>query len=97
MSEPTPTPAGTFEVHLARRKLTLSVQPEQSILKVLQDAGVEVPFSCGEGICGTCMTQVLEGQPDHWDMYLSPEEQAKGDCMMICISRSQSPRLVLDL
>ena len=88
---------GTFEVHLAQRKLTLKVRPEQSILKALQEAGVEVPFSCSEGICGTCLTKVKEGEPDHWDMFLTPEEQAKGDCIMVCISRSKSPRLVLDL
>lgn len=88
---------GTFEVHLAQRNLTLTVQPDQSILKVLQDAGVDVPFSCSEGICGTCLTRVKEGEPDHWDMYLTPEEQEKGDCIMVCISRSKSPRLVLDL
>ena len=87
----------TFEVHLAQRNLTLTVQPDQSILKVLQDAGVDVPFSCSEGICGTCLTKVKEGEPDHWDMYLTPEEQEKGDCIMVCISRSKSPRLVLDL
>jgi ferredoxin len=88
---------GTFEIHLAKRQLTLTVPPDQSILKVLQDAGVDVPYSCSEGICGTCLTKVLEGEPDHWDMYLTPEEQEKGDCMMVCISRSKSPRLVLDL
>ena len=88
---------GTFEVHLAQRNITLTVAPDQSILKVLQNAGVDVPYSCSEGICGTCLTKVLEGEPDHWDMYLTPEEQEKGDCMMVCISRSKSPRLVLDL
>jgi vanillate O-demethylase ferredoxin subunit len=87
----------TFEVHLAKRNLTLSVQADQSILKVLQDAGVDVPFSCSEGVCGTCLTKVLEGEPDHWDMYLTSEEQEKNDCMMVCISRSKSPRLVLDV
>jgi vanillate O-demethylase ferredoxin subunit len=56
-----------------------------------------VPFSCSQGICGTCLTPVLAGQPDHWDMYLTPEEQAKGDCIMVCCSRSQTARLVLDL
>ena len=88
---------GTFEVHLAQRNLTLTVQPDQSILQVLQNAGVEVPYSCSEGICGTCLTKVKEGEPEHWDMYLTPEEQEQGDCMMVCISRSKSPRLVLDL
>ncbi len=87
----------TLEVHLAKRNITLKVEPDQSILKVLQDAGVDVPFSCSEGICGTCLTKVVEGEPDHWDMYLTPEEQEKGDCIMVCISRSKSPRLVLDL
>jgi ferredoxin len=87
----------TFEVHLAQRNLTLTVPPEKSILQVLQDAGVEVPFSCSEGVCGTCLTQVKEGEPEHWDMYLTPEEQEKNDCMMVCISRSKSSRLILDL
>lgn len=87
----------TFEVHLAQRQQTLTVPPEKSILQVLQDAGVEVPFSCSEGICGTCLTRVKEGEPDHWDTYLTTEEQEKGDCIMVCISRSKSPRLVLDL
>ena len=87
----------TFEVYLAQRNLTLTVPPEKSILQVLQDAGVEVPFSCSEGVCGTCLTQVKEGDPEHWDMYLTPEEQEKNDCMMVCISRSKSSRLVLDL
>ena len=87
----------TFEVHLAQRNITLTVAPDQSILKALQEAGVDVPFSCSEGICGTCLTRVKEGEPDHWDMYLTPEEQEKGDTIMVCISRCKSPRLVLDL
>ncbi len=88
---------GTFEVQLQKSGLTLQVSKDQSILKVLQDAGHEVPFSCSEGICGTCLTKVVAGTPDHWDMYLTPEEQEKGDCIMVCCSRSQTARLVLDL
>lgn len=87
----------SFEVHLAKRNLALTVPADKSILQVLQDAGLDVPFSCSEGICGTCLTKVKEGEPDHWDMFLTPEEQEKGDCIMVCISRSKSPRLVLDL
>ena len=88
---------GTFEVQLQKSGQTLQVTKDQSILKVVQDAGHDVPFSCSEGICGTCLTKVVAGTPDHWDMYLTPEEQEKGDCLMICISRSKSKRLVLDL
>jgi ferredoxin len=88
---------GAFEVVLAKSGQLLTVQPGQSILQTLQEAGIDTPFSCGEGVCGTCLTPVKEGMPDHWDMYLTPEEQEKGDCLMICISRSKSKRLVLDL
>jgi vanillate O-demethylase ferredoxin subunit len=88
---------GTFEVQLQKSGQNLQVTKDQSILKVLQDAGHEVPFSCSEGICGTCLTQVVAGTPDHWDMFLTPEEQAANDQMLICCSRSQTARLVLDL
>ncbi|MEY4732628.1 MAG: Phenoxybenzoate dioxygenase subunit beta [Pseudomonadota bacterium] len=88
---------GTFEVQLQKIGQTLQVTKDQSILKVLQDAGHDVPFSCAEGICGTCLTKVVAGKPDHWDLYLTPEEQEKGDCIMVCCSRSQTARLVLDL
>jgi vanillate O-demethylase ferredoxin subunit len=88
---------GSFEVQLQKSGQTLQVSKEQSILKVLQDAGHDVPFSCSEGVCGTCLTRVVAGKPDHWDMYLTPEEQEKGDCIMVCCSRSQTARLVLDL
>jgi vanillate O-demethylase ferredoxin subunit len=88
---------GAFEVVLAQRQQSVKVEPGQTILQALQEAGLEVPFSCGEGICGTCMTKVKEGVPEHWDMYLTPEEQEKNDCIMICISRSKTQTLVLDL
>ena len=88
---------GTFEVLLQKSGQTLQVTKDQSILKAVQDAGHDVPFSCSEGICGTCLTKVVAGTPDHWDMYLTPEEQAQGDCIMVCCSRSQTARLVLDL
>jgi vanillate O-demethylase ferredoxin subunit len=88
---------GSFEVHLQKSGQTLKVGKEQSILNALQDAGHEVPFSCSQGVCGTCLTQVVAGTPDHWDMFLTPEEQATNTQMLICCSRSQTARLVLDL
>jgi vanillate O-demethylase ferredoxin subunit len=88
---------GSFEVQLAQRGETYRVPAEQSILRVLSDAGVDVPFACEQGVCGTCLTKVLAGQPDHWDMFLTPEEQATNQQMMICCSRSQTAALVLDI
>jgi vanillate O-demethylase ferredoxin subunit len=99
-ADPSQTPIaedGIFEVQLKKSGQILQVTKDKSILDVLQEAGHEVPFSCSQGICGTCLTPVLAGQPDHWDSYLTPEEQEKGDCIMLCCSRSQTARLVLDL
>lgn len=99
--EAKPQPAGvaaeSIEVVLARSGSTVSVDSDQSILKAVQEAGVPVLCSCTEGVCGTCETEVLEGLPDHRDSILSEEERAAGDCMMICVSRALTPRLVLAL
>jgi ferredoxin-NADP reductase len=89
--------ATTFEVVCQRSGITVTVPADRSILEVVQDAGVNALSSCLEGVCGTCETAVVEGTPDHRDSLLSDEEKAAGDYMMICVSRSQSSRLVLDL
>ncbi len=88
---------GGFEVRLHRSGRTIPVAPGNTILKTLIDAGVNVDFSCAMGGCGTCETRIVEGIPDHRDNYLSDEEKAQNDVIMICCSRSKSPVLVLDL
>jgi ferredoxin len=92
-----PVRAEAFEVELAASELTLTVPPDRSILDVVEEAGVGVLSSCAEGTCGTCETPVLGGVPDHRDSVLTAEERQARTCMMICVSRSCSDRLVLDL
>jgi cytochrome P450/ferredoxin-NADP reductase len=86
-----------FEIELARSGRVLTVPVDRSVVDVLDDAGVTVLTSCGEGTCGTCETGVIEGTPDHRDSVLTPQEQERNDCMMVCVSRSCSKRLVLEL
>ncbi|MFE7767515.1 PDR/VanB family oxidoreductase [Streptomyces sp. NPDC057438] len=86
-----------FEVELVRSGLTLTVPPDRSVLETLEEAGVAVDFSCREGTCGTCETDVLDGEPEHRDSLLTEEERAAGETMLICVSRACGPRLVLDL
>ena len=90
-------PGTAFEVELAQTGSVLTVPADRSILHVVEQAGVSVLSSCQEGTCGTCETGVLAGTPDHRDTVLTDEEKQVGDAMMICVSRSHSPRLVLDL
>ncbi|MFF4250167.1 PDR/VanB family oxidoreductase [Streptomyces sp. NPDC001663] len=86
-----------FEVELAQSGRTVTVTPDVSVLDAVRAAGVEVLFSCTEGTCGTCETDVLEGTPDHRDSVLTDEEREAGETMMICVSRCRGGRLVLDL
>jgi vanillate O-demethylase ferredoxin subunit len=88
---------GSFEVKLASSGRVVVVAKDQTIVQALGDAGIEVPTSCEQGVCGTCLTRVLEGEPEHRDMYLTPAEQAANDQCLPCCSRSRTPLLVLDL
>jgi vanillate O-demethylase ferredoxin subunit len=88
---------GGFTVELARSGKALEIAPGETILDAVLDAGVNVDFSCMEGICGSCRTHVLSGEPEHRDAVLSPEERTAGDTMMICCSGTKGTRLVLDL
>jgi vanillate O-demethylase ferredoxin subunit len=87
----------SFEVKLASSGRIIRVPKDQTVTQALSAAGVEVQTSCEQGVCGTCLTRVLEGLPDHKDMYLTPEEQAANDQFTPCCSRSKTPLLVLDL
>jgi len=87
----------SFEVELASSGQVIAVEDGQSALSALRAAGIEVLSSCEEGTCGTCETGVLAGTPDHRDTVLTTAEQAACDLMMVCVSRSKTPRLVLDL
>ena len=95
--EPAPGALESFEVVCKRSGVTVTVPAGRSVFEVLDDAGVSVLGSCMEGICGTCEAAVIEGTPDHRDSVLTAEEQECNDAMMLCVSRSLSTRLVLDL
>lgn len=86
-----------FEVELRRSRKTVQVGATESLLAALRGVGVKVAVSCEEGVCGTCACTVLEGEPDHRDAYLTDEEKADNDQILVCCSRSRSARLVLDL
>lgn len=89
--------AGGFALQLLRDGRTLQVPEGRSILDVLLDANIDLPYACTQGVCGTCRIDVMEGMPDHRDDCLSDEEKAAGKCIIACCSGSRSPMLVLDL
>lgn len=86
-----------FDVRLARSKRTISVAADCSIADALSAHGIDVATSCREGVCGTCLTGLVAGTPDHRDAFLNDKEREAGDKIMICVSRAKSGALVLDL
>lgn len=91
------TSGAGFEVVAAASGKTVHVAQGQSIVAALKAIGIKVEVSCEEGVCGTCVCTVLEGECDHRDVYLTDEEKADNDQIMTCCSRAKSARLVLDI
>lgn len=86
-----------FSVCLRKSGVELEVPADKSILDVLKLAGLKVNTVCGQGVCGACLTDVVEGVPEHRDHILTEDEKRANDVMAVCCSRSKSPRLVLDI
>lgn len=96
VKEPDPGQAdGSFTVFLARSGQTITVEPDQSIVRAIELSGGRVPTSCMSGLCGTCKVNYLEGEVDHRDYILSDEE--KEYCLTACVSRAKGASLSLDL
>lgn len=88
---------GAFTVQLKRKGKRFTVPAGETILQVLLDGGIDVDYSCREGLCGTCETRVLAGVPDHRDPILSGKKDPPLHKIMVCVSRCAGPELVLDL
>ncbi|EKS31088.1 PDR/VanB family oxidoreductase [Afipia felis] len=91
------TSGDSFDVELRRSGVTLHVNSDQTITEVMQGAGLEIPTSCEQGVCGTCVTRVLEGRVDHRDHYFSEAERRSGEFMTPCVSRALGKKIVLDI
>ena len=88
---------GSFSVKVGSTGQVFDIPADKTVVQVLESHGIDIPMSCEQGVCGTCLTRVLEGVPDHRDMFLTEEEQACNDQFTPCCSRSKSPMLVLDI
>jgi vanillate O-demethylase ferredoxin subunit len=86
-----------FEVEVKSTGKTFKIPADKSILQVLNENGVYVASSCEDGVCGTCVTGVVSGTPEHRDDFQSDDEKAANNQINVCVSRAKSPKLVLDL
>jgi len=93
----TDTSGDSFEVVAERSGKIIMVEAGETILQALAKKGIDIEMSCEQGVCGTCMCDVIEGEPDHRDVYFTDEEKASNEQILVCCSRSKTPRLVLDI
>lgn len=87
----------SFELVLSSNGQSVQVEPEESPLEALERIGVDHPFACREGLCGTCEVEVVEGLPDHRDNVLDANDRAAGKRFIPCVSRCGGNRLVINL
>lgn len=87
----------SFEVIAVKSGKTILVKDGQTIVEALADSDIELDVSCEQGVCGTCITNVLEGAPDHRDLFLDDDEKASNTLIMPCCSRSLTPQIKLDI
>ncbi|BBH48777.1 PDR/VanB family oxidoreductase [Pseudomonas sp. KU43P] len=93
-----PAAGGAFTLVLGRSGRELQVEEGMTIIQAIENVkAAQVECLCREGVCGTCETRILEGEAEHVDQYLSDEEKASQQTMMICVSRARGSRLVIDL
>lgn len=90
-------PTFPFQIELARSGTVLDVGADQTILEVLEQNNIDAAFSCEQGVCGTCVTRILDGAPDHRDSFLSERQKAAQNTLCLCVSRCAGQKLVLDL
>ncbi|MDY6798955.1 MAG: PDR/VanB family oxidoreductase [Pseudomonadota bacterium] len=86
-----------FQARLSKSGKVVDVKPDESLLEALEREGVAVPNLCRGGVCGQCVTRVINGTVEHRDAYLSTGERAGGACIMPCVSRAAGKHLILDL
>nr|WP_232328065.1 PDR/VanB family oxidoreductase [Kibdelosporangium sp. MJ126-NF4]CEL16512.1 Flavodoxin reductases (ferredoxin-NADPH reductases) family 1; Vanillate O-demethylase oxidoreductase [Kibdelosporangium sp. MJ126-NF4] len=89
-------PNKPFDAELRRSKVTVRVSADRTLLAAIQEVNPALPSSCVDGLCGSCVTPVLAGTPDHRDDVLQPHERDRTDLIYPCVSRAHGQRLVLD-
>ncbi|MEM8806438.1 MAG: 2Fe-2S iron-sulfur cluster-binding protein [Cyanobacteria bacterium P01_G01_bin.38] len=80
----------SVEIHHQGDVHTLSVEENQTVLAAAQEAGLDLPTSCGAGVCTTCAALVTQGSVSQDDgMGVSKELQEQGFALL-CVAYPRS-------
>ncbi len=86
-----------FELYCTKSDVTLEVPSDRSITDVLEENGINVPISCSDGICGSCITKFVEGEVEHRDGVLSKSDREKKQLFTPCCSRAVGEKLSIEV
>ena len=93
----TPAPGfdpGGFLVELRQHGVTIECAPGMTILDAAAAAGLTLPSSCAQGLCGTCKSTLISGEVDmRHNGGIRPREIAAGK-VLLCCSRPKSDLVV---
>jgi ring-1,2-phenylacetyl-CoA epoxidase subunit PaaE len=68
---------------------------QPSILDAASAAGLEVPFSCTSGVCGTCRAKLVEGQVRMERNFALDKAEVAGGFVLTCQAHPTTERVVL--
>lgn len=86
-----------FSILVNNTGAIVHVAEEETALDALVRSGYEIPYSCEQGVCGSCVLDIIEGTPDHQDAYLTDKERAENRRFTPCCSRAQTPSITINL
>lgn len=86
-----------FTIEVKGYDRPIEVSAHETVATALQAHGFDIPLSCEQGICGTCMLKVVDGIPEHRDVFMTDEEHAENNMFTPCCSRAKSEKLVIEI
>jgi vanillate monooxygenase ferredoxin subunit len=95
--EAKPGDAREFLIEIKKTGQLVTIPADKTVVEALRDVGIEIPVSCEQGVCATCLTNIIAGIPDHRDLILTNQEHESGKIFTPCVSRALSDVLVIDI
>ena len=89
-----PTPAGSHRIQFRNHGVTISCASDMTVLEAAAVAGLSLPSSCAQGLCGTCKSTLVSGEVDmRHGGGIRPREIAAGK-VLLCCSRPLSDLVI---
>ncbi len=76
-----------FAVTFGAANRVIPCRADQTVLEAAEAAGLPLPFSCRQGVCGTCRTKLVSGSVDMKHAGGIRQRQIDQGYILVCCSR----------